>query len=263
MKKKIIKKQAKKRVVPFVKTVNAPTTFGTVQSSRQRASSFPIMAMKGESCIVKNFELSVGFPTGAGFQPYTVIGNPGNPTTFPWLSAIAKTYQKYRYLYLRALYTTTTSTSSTGTVAIQFKYDNFDSDPGSLQSIMAGDSASCGPVWYGGAVNSDKGFDSSLNMESNIFVDLDVRKMTAPWYYVRTGTNSYPTHTSLTGAPTGGIGTLAISDGSYKDNTAFPFNILLASNNAQNSASSNISPGTLYLAYIVEFAEPVDPALDN
>jgi hypothetical protein len=264
---KRIKTKNKKKVVPrrkatpFLQTLSPPVAYGMSVSSNAKRT-LPIAVQRGDTAIVKNFELVGSYTTpSADFQLTKLEANPGNSTTFPWLSSIGRSYQKFRFLYFRAFFSSTVATNNTGSAYLQLQYDNQDTDPSTIGQIMAGDCAASGPTWFGGAVNSSKAFDSTLNMDSNIFVDMDAKRLPFDWYYIRNSGAGIATHASLTGAPVGGIGTLALTDGSYVDQTALPFRILYGSNISKDSSSTRISPGQLYVAYIVEFAEPVAPAL--
>jgi hypothetical protein len=252
--------QVKRKSPPFLKTVTAPAAYGSLQSSALKRR-YPMTMAVGNTCIVKNYELAGTFPTGAGFQISTIKGNPGLSTPFPWLSNIAKNYQKFRFIHFRAFFSTTTSTVAQGAAFVQIQYDNQDIAPSTLTQVMAGDAAAAGPCWYGGAINEDKAFDKGLNADSNIYVDLDCARLPFQQYYVRqadSGGIGLATHASLTG--TGPYPGLGLIDGSYVDQTALPFLVYYGSNGA-NIGGTPVSAGSLYFSYIVELSEPVASAL--
>jgi hypothetical protein len=254
-KKNTKKPNPQRRRTPFLRTVNAPESSGTVVRSK-RGAALPIAVTRGDTTVVKNYEMSASFSGAGGFAMTTHSINPYNATQFPWLSNLAKGYQKFRFLHFRAFFSTTTATSAQGTTFIQIQYDNQDTAPSTLAQVMAGDSAAAGPCWYGGAVNDEKAFDKRLGADSNIYVDLDVGRLPFNWYYCRAipGIN---TNASLGGVIPAG---LTLTDGSYVDQTVLPFKVFFGSNNA-NIAGTPVSPGTLYYSYIIEFCEPVASGL--
>lgn len=255
-KKKTIKR--KSRPTPFLQTVNSPAAYGMVRSQKR---TMPVMAATPSSCIVKNFELVGGFATpSADFDITSLQVNPGVVACFPWLSGIATNYQKFRWRYLKFFFSTSVPTSASGKAFLQLQYDTIDNQATTFAQVMAGDSAAAGPTWFGGAINEAKAFDNNMNADSNIYVVADNSKMPNDWYYVR-ATAALSAHVAMTGTATGGNGTLAVSAGSYLDEAALPCRINYGSQASLNSAAARVSPGDLYVAYIVELAEPVAPAL--
>ncbi len=243
---------------PYLSGVNAPAAFGTTQGSA--ASRYPIAKIDAGRCIVKNFELSVAYSAGSG--GFTVDGyftNPGIATNFPWLYTIARNYSKFRFLFLRYFYSASVSTATPGKAYITLSYDAQDGPPTTLAQAMSNRDSSTGPAWFGGAITESKAFDPMLNGDANIYVDADVSKMGQPWYYTRnTLAGVQPSSGgALTGTPTGGIGTLAFTQGTYTDETAIPVHVYYGTNGVTNA----VVPGELYVAYIVEFCDPVTPAV--
>jgi hypothetical protein len=70
---------------------------------------------------------TVAGSTGFAVTPYVI--NPGNPTTFPWLSDIAAKWESYRFNYLRFRYETRKGTSTDGSVIMAIDYDATDAPP--------------------------------------------------------------------------------------------------------------------------------------
>jgi len=70
---------------------------------------------------------TVAGSTGFAVTPYVI--NPGNPTTFPWLSDIAAKWESYRFNYLRFRYETRKGTSTDGSVIMAIDYDPTDAPP--------------------------------------------------------------------------------------------------------------------------------------
>jgi hypothetical protein len=70
---------------------------------------------------------TVAGSTGFAVTPFVI--NPGNPTTFPWLSDIAAKWESYRFNYLRFRYETRKGTSTDGSVIMAIDYDATDAPP--------------------------------------------------------------------------------------------------------------------------------------
>jgi hypothetical protein len=74
-------------------------------------------------------ELIATVPGSTGFAVTPYVINPGNPTTFPWLSDIAAKWESYRFNYLRFRYETRKGTSTDGSVIMAIDYDATDAPP--------------------------------------------------------------------------------------------------------------------------------------
>jgi hypothetical protein len=252
------KKAVKRKGTPFLKTVMAPTSFGTVQGG---VSPFPNGVMTPTGFMVKNFELSATYTAGNG--AFTVDGihlNPGISTVFPWLYTIARNYSKFRWLFVRAMYSSSVSTATPGKAWINATYDAQDTAPTTFAQVMSSETSAAGPVWFGGAVNATKSFDPQMNGDANIFVDIDCKRFANNWYYTRNarvGGTELSSGGALTGAPTGGIGTLAFTQGTYVDEASIPCQIRYGTNGVTNG----LVPGELYFSYIIEFCEPISAAI--
>jgi hypothetical protein len=232
-----------RKPTPFLKEIGAPISYGSVQSS---ARSVPVGRIDPGRCIVKNFELSTAYGTSNGsFKVDGFLLNPGISTNFPWLNTVARNYQKFRFHSLRFFYSSSVSTATPGKAFITLSYDAQDGPPTTLAEAMASKTSCTGPAWFGGAITEYKAFDPMMNADANIYVDVDVAKFNSPWYYVRN---------SLAGlqpvvAGTGGLGT-------YTDESAIPLRVYYGTNGVTNG----IVAGELYVAYVIEFSEPIAPA---
>jgi len=233
-------------------TVSVPAAIGTIQGSK---TSMPQMIQYGGSCVVKNFEYVGAFPSATGnFDIDGFITNPGIASSFPWCSGIALNFQKFRIKFLRYIYSGSCPTSTVGKVYLSLSYSLFDTAPNSLARVMASETSSTGPAWFGGTVNVDKAF-GRLSADADIYVDVDTSKLTQPFYYVAKSTTQ-SSGGSLTGTATGGNGTLAYVQGTVQDPTRFPVQVYAGN----NGVTSSTVPGELYVAYILEFFEPIATA---
>jgi hypothetical protein len=262
MKKKNSGKNKKKKTAriprprPFLMDVQAPAAYGAVQH-RGSSTLYPTLMQQGGRMFVKNYELISALTAGNGaFQLQSFTTNPGIPSSFPWLTSVAQGFQKFKWHYLRYFFSGSCSTTTAGKVYVEVSYDYLDTTPSSLAQVMASDTASSGPAWFGGAISKEKAFDPRLNGDANIFVDVDCAKFTHPYYYVRSTSVSSSNGGSLTGAPTGGIGTLAFVPGTSVESSAEPAVIYTGGSGVTNGTA----PGELYAAYVIEFFEPVAPA---
>lgn len=75
--------------------------------------------------------------TGSALDVSTYLVNPGNSTTFPWLSAIAVNFEKYRFRMLRFVFVSSSAdavgstNTALGTVLLNTNYDVLDAEFGS------------------------------------------------------------------------------------------------------------------------------------
>lgn len=230
---------------------SAAAAYGAIQG---RKRTVPVGAITPGGCIVKNFEQLTAYTAGNNaFQNSQVFINAGVNNTFPWLSGIALNYQKFRWLFLRLFYSTSVSTASIGKAFIAVNYDPNDLAPTTLAQVEATQDSSSGPTWFGGTVNGEKAFDPNVNGDANIYVDVDVAKMSQDWYWVRANNaNLLETDPVLGGVIPAG---LTLSVPKNFESAAFPGVV----NYGTNGMTAAV-PGFLYAAYIVEFIEPVSPA---
>jgi hypothetical protein len=229
---------------PRSQQVNIPAAMG-VTVSRGGRESLPRFAAANGRCLVQNFELvrpfkaqnATGNQTFTGLQDALTV-NPGIVTAFPWCSAIALSYSKFKLKFLRYMYIPSVPTSIPGSVYLYTNYDALDSAPASLANVMTADGSSNGPVWMGGGINTEKAFRSNMNIADAVFVDVDLKQLTQPFYYVRT------------------------QAGVTEDSR--PLIMYWGSDSATFAGSStfNLSPGNLYVSYIIEFYDPVLSSLN-
>jgi hypothetical protein len=247
----------RRKQTPYVSQISAPVAYGATQGSKRM---YPVGQIDSSRCIVKNFELATAFGTSNGaFKVDGLFVNPGIAANFPWLYTIARNYQKFRFHALRYFYSSSVSTATPGKAFINMSYDANDVAPATLAEAMASKSSCTGPAWFGGAITEGKAFDPHINGDANIYVDVDPSRFSQEWYYVRntvTGGVQPSTGGALTGTPTGGIGTLAFTQGSYNDESSIPLRVYYGTNGVTNGTVA----GELYMAYIIEFSDPVAPA---
>jgi hypothetical protein len=74
--------------------------------------------------------------------------NPANPKTFPWLSYIARLYDKYRFYSLRFIYVNSVSTQQEGNVMMSLDYDTLDAAPANLIQASQLAKYKLTPIYY-------------------------------------------------------------------------------------------------------------------
>lgn len=89
-------------------------------------------------------DITAGTGTATVFTSSTYAVNPGQATTFPWLSRIASNYESYVFNSLRFDYETEAPSTLGGTLVLTLDYDASDAAPNTKQQAMT----------YRGAVRS-------------------------------------------------------------------------------------------------------------
>jgi hypothetical protein len=215
----------------------APAAMGGV-TTKQR-SVLPLSAGMGRKMVVQNYELIASLKSNATdtfaslLSSYTC--NPGIALFVPWLSTLALNYSKFAWKYLRFIYVPKVATSIPGQAFIEISYDPADTAPTSLADVAVSDSSSIGPTWIGGGINQEKAFRTTLGVDEAVFVDVDCRSFTQPYYYVR---------------KQAGL-----------DADTKPCILYFGSAAALNGLTYG-GTGDIYVAYSVELFEPVQAALN-
>lgn len=92
---------------------------------------------------------STWFPSwNANYSVATFPINPANPRTFPWLSYIARLYDKYRFHKLRFIYVNSVSTQQEGNVMMSLDYDTLDAAPADLVQASQLAKYKLTPIYY-------------------------------------------------------------------------------------------------------------------
>lgn len=130
----------------------------------------PILNGKKEM-IMKHCEFIGNVEPSLTFSIKSWDVNPGLKT-FTWLSTLASSFEKYRWLRLRILYKTSQSALVSGFVAMAPEFDVLDENPTSKEELYAYKDLTRGPVW--------KDFSVEIALK-------DMR--TYPWYFVRNEQN--------------------------------------------------------------------------
>lgn len=86
-------------------------------------------------------------PTNNTYSVTSFACNPGMPAVFPWLSGVARNWEKYKFHKLIFHYVPRCSTSTAGSVMMAFDYDSADADPVSDQTILSYDNCQDSAPW--------------------------------------------------------------------------------------------------------------------
>ncbi len=125
-----------------------------VATTKQNRTPRPKMTtLANGDCRITHREYIQDVKAGTGAPtPYTVSQlpvNPGQKTTFQWLSRIAANYESYVFEKLVFAYETEASTSLGGTMVLSLDYDASDAAPLSKQQAMAYRSSVRTAPWKG------------------------------------------------------------------------------------------------------------------
>lgn len=229
----------------------AATSYGAVMAPR---SYFPMTSGIGRTLTVSNYEqVGVTFTGSGGFTNGGSVINAGITTNYPWLSAIAGNYQKFKWKYLRYIYVPQCPSTTPGSIYLEMHYDWLDAASTSLAQVTATESSIVGNAWFGGALSPELAFGPDVGARDAICLTIDVTRLTQPWYLVRATNGATLNTVTLTGTATGGNGTLAIGSGGTYDPSARPGTIYYGTNGVTNG----VVAGNLYVAYVCELSDPI------
>lgn len=128
--------QAKAKNKPRNVTPNAPPqrardTHVNLPSSYMLNASLqkPIIGNTGSITVLKHRGLMRTIIGSTTFNCINEQVNPGKASIFPWMSRLARSYDKYRFKKLKFIYRPVCSTTQTGVVMMSFDFDTLDSIP--------------------------------------------------------------------------------------------------------------------------------------
>jgi hypothetical protein len=100
----------------------------------QQIGRGPIVEATSKKCVVRNRELLASIQGSSNFVVQRRFAlNPGIPASFPWLSTMAKSWEKYVFRRLKFEYYTRTGTQTAGSVLLSPDYDAADVAPATEQ----------------------------------------------------------------------------------------------------------------------------------
>jgi hypothetical protein len=230
----------------------APSSYGIISAQK---NYFPLTAGMGRTLTVSNFENAgnVTFTGTGGFTNGGSVLNPGIPQNFPWLSAIAQNYQKFKWKFIRYIYVPQCPSTIPGSIYLEMHYDFLDNAATSLSQVTATESSVVGNAWFGGPLSTDLAFGQDVGPRDAICMTIDCARFSEPWYYVRASNGATLNTVQLTGTATGGNGTLALASAGTYDPSSRPGTIYYGTNGITNG----VLVGNLYVSYVVELSDPI------
>lgn len=133
-------KNGKKKRITKTKPVSVPLAQSSIL--KQRA---PTITNRGPVYRIKHREV-VAYNAGS-FSPFATHINPCNLKLFPWLSGIAKMYERYRFVSLKFDYVPACPSTTLGMRATAIDYDPSDDTPGTIMLMLTYKTATSGPLW--------------------------------------------------------------------------------------------------------------------
>jgi hypothetical protein len=107
----------------------------------------PNVAVRAGATVVKHREYIADIAGQSAFTVLPFAVNPGQAATFPWLSTIAKNYDKYRFSALKFIFESTVATTTPGVTMGAFDMDASDVPPTTKAVMMQYQGATRANVW--------------------------------------------------------------------------------------------------------------------
>lgn len=197
----------------------------------------PRFKTTGDSTVVRGTEIlnNQVLAAAGAFSTNSTALIPSSPS---WLAGVGDLYSKYRWLELDIVWSPKCPTTTSGSVVMALTYDRNDAAPASRAQLAQSYKAINFPPYagYDGAafLNSRNGVETAIR------VTLDVMKLDKPWY---------PTISSASFAALGVL----------DQNQFCPATIVVASDGGPVAATP---AGDLFIKYVIEFIEPINPTMN-
>lgn len=104
------------------------------------------------------------------------------PSAFPWLSGIANSFSKWRWVTLRLIYVPQASTSVSGSFSLGLQYDEPDTDPVNLAQMSMSKGFVTGPSWAGREGGVLLGNHNMRPPPGSIVCTVDTNRFDKLWY---------------------------------------------------------------------------------
>jgi hypothetical protein len=123
----------------------------------------------------REFLTNVGAEFGFDAKLYSTGINPGDGKTFPWLSQLAKGYERYQIHSIRFEYEPFSATTTAGTVSLLIDYDPTDPGPKSKSELLNSYRAVRSSVWMSSHTAASR---AELNRDDHLFIRTRTRDLT-------------------------------------------------------------------------------------
>lgn len=215
------------------RTIEPPVSEGVIVSK----TSIPRFVTRGQGTLVSNTEIisSVTLSAAGAFAAFNLAFVPSVPT---WLARIADLYSKYRWRAVRIIYVPSCPTTTSGTIGMALTYDRQDALPASIVALSQTNRALMFPPYagYGGTTMLSNG----KGTQEAIYIDVDVSRFEKPWYNCVEATT---------------LAAMAVA----LQTLYCPCTVQIASEGGPVAATA---AGNLYLQYVAEFIEPINPTMN-
>lgn len=114
---------------------NAITKANTTQKKKNQVPVASVPTWTGQSKALRIHQMerianvTANSTTAGAFKADSYVINPADSVTFPWLSSIAKLFDKYKFHKLRFFFVNNSPTSIAGNVTMAVDFDTLDSTP--------------------------------------------------------------------------------------------------------------------------------------
>lgn len=132
--------------------VTGPAASGRVISSSNRRS--PQVSSTRSGMSIRHIERILTVNGSTEFSLTQFSCNPGLDSSFPWLSAIATRFEKYKFRSLKFHYTPAAATAA-GSVLLVFDFDPMDPAPASVIDAMTYHDFAQTPIWQYATLGCD------------------------------------------------------------------------------------------------------------
>nr|WRQ65843.1 structural protein [Tolivirales sp.] len=177
--KRVLKMKNRSMIIDGVKVPIAGT------SIVERIGRGPIMRSLGMRTEVRNCELITTISTIA-LGVFNTNRDALGPFNKPWLSGVASSFSKWRWIFCKYVYIPVCPTTTAGQVVLGLGYDFADNAPGSLQDAQAKFRSVTSPVWAGFDGSSDLNRYTKGRSPGSVSVEVDVNRLGGtpgdPWF---------------------------------------------------------------------------------
>jgi len=207
----------------------------------RRGQNIPRINTLGSATYVRNTEPVVAITTAAA-GAFATVRDFVAPFSYPWISAIAISWSKWRFHYLRFIYVPQCATTTPGNVVLSIGYDYSDANPASLVDAQLSYNSVSGPLWGGYGGSSIMNQYGAKRVANTIALDVDVTRLG-----VETGVALYRYCTLAT-----------FSALSNPDRNIYSPCYVDFSTAGGPTAATTV--GTIFVEYVIELIEPISGA---